>query len=121
MNTFAKPGGRLLKIAALFVVVCVIAIGVMSYFTHRALSDMHEIALLITEEGETRVEVTTFYLQLIDNLKISTVIGSLSGLLIAIVARYGLRETSRNVSEGMVARSNGVAPSSKTEDADDGH
>lgn len=120
MKAFGRPGGRLLKIAALFVIVCVLVIGIMTYLTHRALDDMREIGLLVLEEGQTRTDVTSFYLQLIDNLKISTVIGSLSGLLIAIVARYGLRETSRNVSDGMVARANGHAPP-KTEDTDDGH
>ena len=121
MNTFSKPGGRLLKIAALFVIVCVLAIAVMSYFTQRALDDIKEIGMIVLEEGQTKTDVMPAYMQLIENLKISTVIGSLSGLLIAIVARYGLRETSRNVSSGMVARANGHAPVPKSEDVDDGH
>jgi hypothetical protein len=121
MQAFSKPGGRLLKIAGLFVVVCVIAIGVMTYFTQRALADIKEIGMLVLEEGQTKTDVMPAYMQLIENMKISTVIGSLSGLLIAIVARYGLRETSRNVSNGMSARANGHAPPSRTEDTDDGH
>ena len=117
MNAFAKPGGRLLKIAALFVIVCLIAIGVMAYFTHRAMVDMKEIAELIVD-GETRASMTTFYSQLIDNLKISTVVGSLAGVLIAIVARYGIREGTRNIGNGMTARANGHAP--PVEDQDNG-
>lgn len=98
---FKQAGGRLFRIALLFTLVCVLAIGVMVYFTHRAMADMKEIAL----SGDPLIpEVQSFYIQLIDNLKIGTVIGSLSGVLIAIAARYGFRETAQNIAQGLSAR-----------------
>ena len=105
MKMFTKAGGRLLRIALLFVAVSVLAMIIMTIFTARAMSDMKEIALTQTEEGEFATVPITFYTRLIDNMKLGTVIGSLSGVLIAITARYGLRETAKNIGDGMAVRS----------------
>lgn len=105
MEIFTRVGGRLLRIALLFVVVSILAMVIMTIFTAKAMSDMKEIALTQAEDGEFVEVPMTFYIQLIDNMKLGTVIGSLSGVLIAIIARYGLRETAKNIGEGMVARS----------------
>lgn len=105
MEVFTKAGGRLFRIALFFTVVSIMAIGVMAYFTHRAMIDMREIALTKVVEGEQLPDVEGFYIQLVNNLKIGSVIGSLSAVLIAIAARYGLRETAKNIGEGMAVRS----------------
>ena len=91
---FAKSGGRLFRIAALFVVFAFVAILIMTYFTHRAMNEVKELLLA----GK---DLPGFYTQLIDNMKIGTVLTSLSGVLIAIAARYGLRESTKNIGEGM--------------------
>jgi hypothetical protein len=90
-----NKGGRLFRIAFLFSIICLLAMVIMVYFTHRCLVDMKDIALEATEE---RVDlVLPFYTKLIDNLKIGTVLGSLSAVLMAVAARYGLRETAQNI------------------------
>jgi hypothetical protein len=104
MEMFKKIGGRLLRIALLFVVVSVLTIGIMAYFTHRIMEDVKEIALTRVAEGEKLPDVEGFYIQLVNNLKIGTVISSLAGVLIAIVARYGLRETAKSIGDGMSNR-----------------
>lgn len=104
MTAFTRVGGRLLRIALLFTLVSLITIGVMAYFTHRAMVDMREIALTKVVEGEQLPDVEGFYIQLIANLKLGGVISALSGVLIAIIARYGLRETAKNIGNGMKAR-----------------
>jgi len=105
MKAFTKSGGRLFRIAMLFIIVSTVAIGIMTWFTYRAMTDMKEIALTKVTEGERLPDVEGFYIRLIDNLKIGGVIGSLSGVLIALAARYGLRETAKNIGEGMSVRS----------------
>jgi len=105
MEIFTRVGGRLLRIALLFVVVSIFAMVIMTIFTAKAMSDMKEIALTQAEDGKFVEVPVTFYTQLIDNMRLGTVIGSLSGVLIAIIARYGLRETAKNIGDGMSIRS----------------
>jgi len=105
MEAFKKTGGRLLRIALLFVAMSLLAMILMTVFTAKAMADMKEIALTQTEEGEFVTVPITFYTQLIDNMKLGTVMGSLAGVLIAIVARYGLRETAKSIGDGMAVRS----------------
>jgi len=111
MEIFTRTGGRLLRIALLFVMVSMLTIGIMAYFTHRAMEDVKEIALTRIAEGEKLPDVGGFYIQLVNNLKIGTVISSLAGVLVAIVARYGLRETAKNIGDGISSRpiKNGTA------------
>lgn len=97
MEVFTKAGGRLFRITLLFMMIALIVIGIMTYFTARAMKDVKEIAL--TGEGNF-AEVQVFYTQLIGNLKLGTVIASLSGVIIAVAARYGLRETAKSLGEG---------------------
>lgn len=97
MEAFTKAGGRLFRITLLFMAIALIAIGIMTYFTARAMRDVKEIALT---DGKNFAEVQVFYTQLISNLKLGTVIASLSGVIIAVAARYGLRETAKNLGEG---------------------
>ena len=97
MEAFTKAGGRLFRITLLFMVIALIAMGIMTYFTARAMKDVKEIIL---EDGANLLEVQAFYVQLIDNLKLGTVIASLSGVIIAVAARYGLRETAKSLGEG---------------------
>ena len=104
MELFKSSGGRLFRIALIFVGVCILALGVMSYFTARAMRDMKEIATTKNEEGEFVEVPVQFYSQLIDNMKFGTVLSALSGVLIAVAARYGLRETAKSFSEGQVAK-----------------
>jgi hypothetical protein len=98
MAIFSVPGGRLLRVVFLFTVVCVVAIVIMTLFINRAMDEV----LQITLNGN---EVPVFYTQLISYLQIDKVIQSLSGVLIAIVARYGLRESTKNIGSGMSAKS----------------
>jgi len=102
MQAFRQSGGRLFRIAILFVVVSVIALGLMAYFTSRALSDMKYLAM------HDKPVPTEVYNRVMDNMKFDTVIGALSGVLIAIAARYGARETAQNIANGMAARNNPV-------------
>ena len=105
MKMFTKTGGRLLRIALLFVAVSVLAMVIMTIFTAKAMSDMKEIALTQAEDGEFTSVPVTFYTQLIDNMRLGAVIGPLSGVLIAIIARYGLRETAKSIGDGISIRS----------------
>lgn len=97
MEAFTKAGGRLFRITLLFMIIALVAMGIMAYFTARAMKDVKEIALT---GGKNFAEVQIFYTQLIGNLKFGTVIASLSGVIIAVAARYGLRETAKNLGEG---------------------
>jgi len=101
---FKQSGGRLFHIATLFTGVSVITLVIMAVFTYIALQDVKEIATTIIHEGEKLPDMSMFYSQLIVNLKFGTVIGSLSGVLIAVAARYGFRETSDNIGKGMVSK-----------------
>ena len=110
MEAFAKAGGRLFRITLLFMIIALVTMGIMAYFTARAMKDVKEIALT---GGENFANVQVFYTQLIGNLKLGTVIASLSGVIIAVAARYGLRETAKNLGEGgLVPR-----PKQPTEDS----
>ena len=100
-TAFARSGGRLFRIALIFFMISIMTIAVMSFFTYRAMDDMKELAL---QDGGIDLEIQMFYVRVIDNMKLGTVLGSLSGVLIAIAARYGLRETSRNIGEGLANR-----------------
>jgi len=97
MRAFTKAGGRLFKITLLFILIALIAISIMAYFTKTAMQDVKEIAL--TDGADLR-EVQLFYTQLIDNLKIGKVIASVAGVIMAVAARYGLRETAKNWKSG---------------------
>jgi hypothetical protein len=89
--------------------VSVLTIGIMAYFTHRAMEDVKEIALTKVTEGEKLPDVEGFYIQLVNNLKIGTVISSLAGVLVAVAARYGLRETAKSIGNGLSVRASMVS------------
>jgi hypothetical protein len=107
MAAFNKAGGRLFRIALTFTIVSILVLGVMAYFTRKAMVDIKELALysINLEENQSMMDTQAFYSRLIENLKFGTVLGSLSGVLIAIAARYGLRETSKNIGDGMKSKS----------------
>ena len=100
---FAKSGGRLFRIVTWFAGICIAAMVAMGIFTHRAMNDMHEIVM-------ADKEIPMFYTQLINNMKPEAALGSLSAVIIAIAARYGLRETAKSYSEGQAARQNTPPP-----------
>lgn len=108
MGTFKQSGGRLFRIVLIFVAVSIITLGIMAYFTSKAMQDIKEITLtpIETETGVSHVQAPTqFYTQLVDNMRFGTVLSALSGVLIAVAARYGLRETAKSYSEGQGAKS----------------
>jgi len=104
MALFKQSGGRLFRIALTFTLICIGVLVLMSFLTVQAMGDMKELAAMTDEEGRFMEVPVMFYSQLIDNMKFGTVLASLSGVLIAIAARYGLRETSKNIGAGMQAR-----------------
>lgn len=118
MNAFKNTGGRLFRIALAFTILCGIALILMSIFTYRAMADMKELASMTDDAGESIQVPVTFYIQLIDNMKFGTVLASLSGVLIAIAARYGLRETSKNIGNGISSRASNGNKSTTSEDGD---
>ncbi len=98
MKAFTQAGGRLFRIALIFTFVCIGVAVVQAFFLHRAMVVVEALA----REG---IEVPMFFERLITFLDLGKVVASLSAVLIAIAARYGARETARNISEGRVNKS----------------
>lgn len=94
---FKKAGGRLFRIVIVYIAIGLAAIVVMAIFTHRVMVDTKEIVLA----GQP---VPELYSRIAENMKFGPVLSSISGVLIAVAARYGLRETAKSYSDGQAAR-----------------
>lgn len=100
MKAFSKEGGRLLKIGLIFALICVGVILIQSYFLREAMAQVYLITTMTLEEGTVRPQVPVFYSTIIPALSPDRIVTALSALLIAIAARYGAREATKNIAEG---------------------
>lgn len=109
MKLFKTKSGRLFKIALIFTIFCMAVVTIQAVFIKMAMTQVYTIATMEVPEGVQRPEMPNFYQTLIPFLSFSSVITALSGVLIAIAARYGGREVMQQWAEGK--KKGGTEPS----------
>lgn len=100
MKAFTLAGGRLFKIAGIFTIFCGVVVAIQAYFIKTAMNQVYAIATMEQVEGIPSIQVPAFYGNLIAYLDPGKVVTALSVVLVAIAARYGAREVTKNIAEG---------------------
>lgn len=105
MKAFTNSGGRLFKIALIFTVFCVVVVALQATYLKLAMAQVYELATTPVAEGEVAIVIPSFYGSIIPFLSFAPIVQALSIVLVSIAARYGAREATKNISEGMKYKS----------------